>query len=211
MKKTTILIADDHPLVRQAIKNIFRKNSYISFLGEANNGCELMELIKESIPDIVIVDLEMPEMNGYDTILEIHTKYPAVKIIAFSGFLDSVNQQRAIKMGASATICKTESTDVFITAFEAIIEGENFHSNASSDIYIKSLKDYNYSLLTPREKQVLNLIAEGKTSKQISNIYNISQWTVDKHRSNIQEKLEVKTLAEMIRYAIRRSEIIELK
>ena len=209
MKKITVLIADDHPMVREAIKNTFRNNSHVNFLGEDNNGIELIKLIEKSIPEVAFIDLEMPEMNGYDTILELHTKYPEIKSIALSGFLDSVNQQRAISMGALATICKTENTDVFIKAFEAVVDGRNFHSKVSSTFYIEPLKNDKYSLLTLREKQILNLIAKGKTSKQISDTYSISQWTVDKHRSNIKKKLEIKTLAEMIRYAIERNEVSE--
>jgi len=207
MKKIAVLIADDHPMVREAIKIILRKNSQINFCGEADNGIESIKLIEKFIPDVAIIDLEMPKMNGYDTILELHTKYPEIKTIAFSGFLDLASQKRAISMGAFATISKSEVPDVFIKAFEAVIEGKNFHSKVSSNFHIEALKHNKYSLLTLREQQILNLIAEGKTSKEIGHIHNISQWTVDKHRSNIKIKLEIKNLAEMIRYAIENSEV----
>lgn len=202
MKKIALLIADDHPIVRRAVKRIFRKNSEITFCGEANNGFEVMDLIEKAVPDIAIIDLEMPGMNCYDTILALHTKYPGIKTIAYSGFLDLKNQQRAIEMGAVATISKTEPMDVFLGAFQAIIEGKSFHSDVMINPEPDSGKNDTYTLLTLREKQILNLIGKGKTSKQIGSFIGISKWTVDKHRSNIKEKLGITNLAELIRYAI---------
>lgn len=204
MKKIAVMIADDHPIVRKAIIAFFKNSPHIVFSGEADNGFELIELIKKSLPDIAIIDLEMPEMNGYDTILELRTNYPEIKTIAFTGFLDSINQQRAIELGAFSTVSKTESIAILIRAVEMVIEGKTFHSKMISNLYEESTTNDKYSLLTQREKQVLNLIAEGKTSKQISQNYNISKWTVDKHRSNIKEKLEIRNFADMVRYAIKR-------
>jgi DNA-binding NarL/FixJ family response regulator len=204
MKKIAVMIADDHPIVRKAIIAFFKNSPHIVFSGEADNGFELIELIKKSLPDIAIIDLEMPEMNGYDTILELRTNYPEIKTIAFTGFLDSINQQRAIELGAFSTVSKTESIAILIRAVEMVIEGKTFHSKMISNLYEGSTTNDKYSLLTQREKQVLNLIAEGKTSKQISQNYNISKWTVDKHRSNIKEKLEIRNFADMVRYAIKR-------
>lgn len=201
MENIAVVIADDHPLIRQAVKNTFKKNRKIEFSGEANNGIELLELIKKSVPDIAIIDLEMPKMNGYETILQLHTLYPAIKSIAFSGFLDTANQQRAIEMGAFASISKAETSEDFIKALDAIIKGEKYHSNVSQEFYVRP-SDEDKAGLTLREKQILSLIAEGKTSKQIGEAYNISQWTVNKHRSNIRVKLGHTNMAEMVRYAI---------
>ncbi len=207
MKTIAVVIADDHPLVRKAVKNTFRNNKEIQFLGEADNGIELLGLMEKTVPDIAIVDLEMPEMDGYDTIFELHTLYPEIKIIAFSGFLNTANQQRAIEMGACASISKTETSGDFIKALEAVIQGKNYHTDVSCSYYVDPPEDKKEGVLTLREKQILSLIAQGKTSKQIGEVYNISQWTVDKHRSNIRAKLGHKSLAETVRYAIERGYI----
>lgn len=206
MKEQKVAIADDHPMVRRALKNAFQGHPYLRITGEANDGDELMELIDKSPTDIAIIDLEMPNRNGYDTILDCHTQYPGVKTIAFSGFLDSINQQRAINLGAFSTISKTESINDFVAAVEITASGQPFHSKVEKFRTISQIERSKSNLLTLREKQILHLIAEGKTSKQISEFYHISQWTVDKHRANIKEKLGIKTLAEMIRYALGSSE-----
>lgn len=202
MKTISIFIADDHPMIRSAIKNILRKKDKLRILGEANNGIELLALVKKTVPDIAIIDLEMPKMNGYETISKLHTIYPEIKIIAFSGFLNKDNQQQAIKRGADATISKAESSRTLIAALETVMQDGKYHSNVSSSFYTKPLEDKKDALLTRREKQVLTLIAQGKTSKQISEVYNISRWTVDKHRANIRKKLKLNSLSGMVRYAI---------
>ncbi|WP_299977245.1 response regulator transcription factor [Desulfobacula sp.] len=202
MKTISIVIADDHPVIRNAIKNILKGKDKFRIFGEANNGIELLALVKKIVPDIAIIDLEMPKMNGYETISKLHTIYPGIKIIAFSGFLNADNQQKAIKTGADSTISKADSSKTLIAALEAVMQGEKYHSNVSSSFYVKPLEDKNDALLTLREKQILSSIAEGKTSKQISEAYNISHWTVDKHRANIREKLKINNLSEMVRYAI---------
>ncbi len=201
METIAVVIADDHPLIRQAVKNAFKNDRRIKFSGEANNGIELLELIEKSVPDIAIIDLEMPKMDGYETILQLHTLHPTIKAIVFSGFLNTANQQRAIEMGAFASISKTETNEYFIKALDAIIRGERYHSDVSQEFYAAP-SDENKAGLTLREKQILSLIAEGKTSKQIGKAYNISQWTVNKHRSNIRVKLGHTNMAEMVRYAI---------
>lgn len=196
------MIADDHPLVRKAIKQSFRHHRQVEFLGEAGDGIELLELMAEKKPDIAIVDLEMPKMDGYAAILKLHDLYPETRIIVFSGFLNEVNQQRVIEMGARASICKTESSMAFVRALEAVIGGEQYHSDVTCGHYVDPPDNLRDEVLTLREQQILCLIAEGKTSRQIGEAFNISQWTVDKHRSNIRSKLGHKSLAETVRYAI---------
>lgn len=202
METIAVVIADDHPLIRRAVKNTLKNNSKIKISGEANNGVELLKLMETSIPDIAIIDLEMPKMNGYETILQIHTLYPQTKAIAFSGFLNTANQQRAIEMGAFASISKTETSQDFINALDAVIRGEEYHSNVLTAFHPTPPDREKTASLTLREKQILSLVAEGRTSRQIGETFNISPWTVNKHRSNIRTKLGQISLAEMIRYAI---------
>lgn len=202
MNKIAVVIADDHPIIRRAIRKALRNNDALEFLEDANDGLELMALVKNIVPDIAIIDLGMPRMDGYETIQTLHSQYPEVKIIAFSGFLTQTNQKRAIEMGASATICKTESFQKLIMAFETVINGGTYHSDVGFDISSISLEGKKNMALTLREQQILTLITQGKTSMQISMEYNISKWTVDKHRANIKDKLGLNNLAEMVRYAI---------
>tara|TARA_B100000614_G_scaffold255937_1_gene273683 strand:+ start:61 stop:771 length:711 start_codon:yes stop_codon:yes gene_type:complete len=207
MKTVSVVIADDHPLVRKAIKQSFRHKPEVAFTGEAGDGIELLNLIAEKRPDIAIIDLEMPKMDGYKAILKLHTLYPETKTIAFSGFLNDANQKRAIEMGAHASISKNESTQAFVQALEAVVAGEQYHSDVSCTHYVEPPRNNSDGVLTLREKQILSLIAEGKTSRQIGKTFNISQWTVDKHRSNIRTKLGHSSLAETVRYAIERGYI----
>jgi len=211
MDTIAVVIADDHPLIREAVKNTLKDNNKIQFSGEANNGIELLELLKTTVPDIAFIDLEMPKMDGYETILQLHNLYPETKTIAFSGFLNAANQKRAIEMGAFASISKTEPNECLVKALEGIIKGEPYHSNVSSGFYIEPATDKQDAVLTLRQQQILSLIAEGKTSKQIGEAYNISQWTVNKHRSNIRLKLGHTSMAEMVRYAIEHGYIKQKK
>ncbi|MFO7749236.1 MAG: response regulator transcription factor [Desulfobacteraceae bacterium] len=202
MKIVAVLIADDHPLIIDAVKNIFKDKKEIEIIGEASNGGDLLRLVETTVPDIAIVDLEMPGMNGYDTILKIHTLYPQVKTIAFSGFLNDDNQQRAINMGACGSISKGQSREEFIKAFEAVVWGNPFHTRDTAGFYVDPPCTEKTSKLTMREQQILMHIAQGKTSREISEVYTISPWTVAKHRSNIKEKMGFRHLAEMVKYAI---------
>lgn len=201
MKKFTLVIADDHPIIRKAIKNTLSKKKQFQIIGEANNGLELLKLAEKTAPDIAIIDLEMPTMKGYETIKELRAACPDIKTIAFSGFLTETNQDHAIQMGADSTLCKTESSRSLLDALEAVVNGKSYHSNVSVDNETPDAKG-SEDALTLREKQILTLIATGKTSIQISQECNISKWTVDKHRANIKEKLGLSTLAEMVRYAL---------
>ena len=203
MKIVAVLIADDHPLIRDAVKRLFKDTKEIDIVGEASNGVDLLRLVETTVPDIAIVDLEMPGMDGYETILKLHTLYPGVKTIAFSGFLNDDNQQRAINMGAWGSISKGEPPAEFIRAFEAVVRGDPFHSRDTSGFYVEPPGEKeSLKLLTMREKQILMHIAQGKTSRQIGDIFTISPWTVAKHRSNIKEKLGFKNFAEIVRFAI---------
>ncbi len=202
MENFTIVIADDHPMMRKAVRRIIEDSVEMELIGEANNGIELLELVKSKKPDLAIIDLEMPLKNGYETISELTSAFPDIKTIAFSGFLNANNQQHAIKMGADATVSKTDPCENLIKALHTVMQGKNYHSSVNGCFFIPPLQDQDDSMLTLREKQILALIAQGKTSKQISGTYNISQWTVDKHRSNIREKMGFRNLAEMVRYAL---------
>jgi DNA-binding NarL/FixJ family response regulator len=154
--KIKIMIVDDHPFVRIAFKQIFREDSNILFSGESDNGLDFIELVKNSTPDIAIIDLQLPGMSGHDVISQIHNEYPEVKIIAFSAFFDLTNQNKAIKNGAFATISKTEPKKAVREAILGVIEGKSFHSKAVTFFdHGKESNEDNLELLSTREKQIL--------------------------------------------------------
>ena len=196
-KEIKIIIADDHPFVRSCFATAVRRHTKITFLEEADNGIDLLKRIEEQPPDLAVIDLAMPKKDGYDAISEIHTKYPQVKIIAFSGFLTPENQHRAISLGAHSSISKTETTKAIGHAIKCILEGEHYHTDVSSVLDIQPAANVSIPL-TKREQQIAELVVQGKSSKEISSIFNISSLTVDKHRANIKQKLGAKNVAEMV-------------
>jgi two-component system nitrate/nitrite response regulator NarL len=150
----------------------------------------------------VVVDLKMPGFNEYDAILKIRADYPHIKIVVFSGYLTPENQQQIKEMGVNWSISKTEGTQQIITVFNSVMEGKSYHSDVSFCIDAAIFNDDTNGNLTLREKQILMLISQGKTSREIGRVLCISKATVDKHRSNIKEKLGLKNIAEMVRYAL---------
>jgi two-component system, NarL family, response regulator NreC len=201
MKKVSLVVADDHSIIRKAIVHLLTKTDF-EIIGEMNNGIELLAFVRKTVPDFAIIDLEMPKMDGYEAISKLRKKFSSIKLIAFSGFLDSHNQKQAIKMGADATVSKGDTVTTLLKALKAVQQGKNYHSDVSSIFSAKPLDDKKDTLLTLREKQILTMIANGKTSKQIGESYYISQWTVNKHRANIREKLGRNNISGIVKYAI---------
>ncbi|MFZ5573125.1 MAG: response regulator transcription factor [Thermodesulfobacteriota bacterium] len=202
MTEHTIIVADDHPIVLDALKMIFKSKDNWKVVGEARDGIELLDMLKNTRPDIVIVDLEMPRMKGCETIAEIKRLYPEIHAIVLSGFVNEKNRQRAIQAGACAIISKGDSMHHLIHAIDKVINEGHGVSKKALVSDNGQLNKQNGETLTLREKQIMALLSEGKTSKEISNLLHISQWTVNKHRSNIMEKLGLKNVIELVRYAI---------
>ncbi len=146
-----------------------------------------MESLNQTVPDLAIIDLEMPKINGYDAILKIHTMYPEIKTIIFSGFLTPETQKRVIHLGAHSTISKNETHETIIDAFRTIINGNRYHSDVSSGIDQKKFDYFQEDTLTVRENEIVDLIVKGYSSKKIADLLGISKWTVDRHRANIRK------------------------
>lgn len=200
--KISLILADDHPVIRKYLKRVFREYFDFEPFIETNNGSDLLELIDQTVPDVAIIDLAMPKINGYDAILEIHTKYPEVKTIVFSGFLTPETQHRVIQMGAHSTISKNETPEAIIDAFRTIIKGSHYHSDVSSCIDQKESDYVQDDTLTVRESEIVDLIVKGYSSKKIADILNISKWTVDRHRANIRKKMGVSNVVDLVRFAM---------
>ena len=202
MKPVTIIVADDHPMIRDVIKMQIESNCEWQIIGEAEDGVELVEMAKEMVPDVVIVDLEMPRMRGDAAIRAINDLGLGIKSIVISGFFHETNLKRVFDAGACAAVTKTAATEELTHAIEHVIDGSTYLSPKLAEILEHRKDTHTHTTLTDREKQILTLIAEGKSRKEISEMQLISPWTVDKHRSNIKTKLGFANVAEMVRYAI---------
>jgi two-component system invasion response regulator UvrY len=204
--KISMIVADDHPIIRRYLKRVLRDYFDIEPFIETNDGSELLESIDKTVPDLAVIDLAMPEINGYDAILKIHTQYPEIKTVVFSGFLTPETQQRVIQLGAHSTISKNETPDAIINAFRTIINGKRYHSDVRACMDQNDMDCFQEDSLTDRENEIVDLIVKGYSSNQISDILGISKWTVDSHRTNIRKKLGVSNVVDLVRFVLRTNE-----
>jgi len=211
MAKTTILVADDHALVREGIIALLRRHEDIEVLAEASDGKETIEKAGSLRPDIILMDIAMPGLGGLEATLEIKKTNPDIKILVLSQYDDKEYVRRLLKAKVSGYILKHAVGTDLVSAIRAVARGEFYlYSSIASSLVNEYLTDQEdaledpYERLTDREKQVLKLIVEGNTHKEIASQLNISVKTVVAHYSNIQDKLGIRSRPEMIKFAIRR-------
>jgi DNA-binding NarL/FixJ family response regulator len=212
MKKVRVLLADDHQLMRSGIRLMLEREPDMSVIGEASDGREAVTLAKSLKPDVVVMDIGMPNLNGIDAAGQMTQENPEVAIMIVSMHPDETYVLRALRAGARGYLLKDSAEADLIKAVHMVAGGKSFFSPAVSkvllDDYVRKLKrsgtDDAYDLLTPREREVLQLIAEGKSNKDIANLLNLSVYTVESHRSNLMEKLNLRGLPELILYAVRK-------
>jgi two-component system, NarL family, response regulator NreC len=212
MRKIRILLADDHQLMRSGIRLMLERESDLSVVGEASDGREAVALAKSMRPDVVVMDIGMANLNGIEAAQQVTQNRPEVAIVMLSMHSDESYVLRALKAGARGYLLKDSAEADLIKAVHAVAGGKSFFSPAVSkvllDDYVRKLKrsgaDDAYDLLTPREREVLQLVAEGKSNKDIANLLNLSVYTVESHRSNLMEKLNLRGLPELILYAVRK-------
>jgi len=210
--KITLLIVDDHEVVRQGIKQLIGNHPKIEFIGEACDGGDALAKIKELRPNVVLLDIGMPGLNGLQVANLIHTSHPDTKLIMFSMYEKEAYAHQALALGACGYLLKTASGKEIIEAIEKAHTGQYcFSPKINADI-IKTYLDPHmpeaeaqsgYDLLSNREQQVFRLVAEGFSSKRIGQLLYISPRTVDKHRSNIMKKLHITDSRELVRYALK--------
>ncbi|MBI4824623.1 MAG: response regulator transcription factor [Nitrospirae bacterium] len=216
MSKTKIIIADDHSLVREGIIALLKLYDDVEVIGEAESGKEAVEKADTLKPDIILMDIAMPGLGGMEATLEIKKRHPDIKILVLSQYDDKEYVSRFLKAGVSGYILKRAVGSDLITAIRAVAKGQSYlHPSIAQEViegYVGKHKEAvdPYELLTDREKQVLKLIAEGYTHKEIASTLGISDKTVIAHQTNISEKLDLHTKAELIKFAITRG-IIKLK
>ncbi len=210
MSKTRIIIADDHALMREGIIAFLKYHDDIEIVGEASNGLEAIEKAEKLKPDVVIMDISMPELGGIEATLEIKKRMPDAKILILTQYADKEYVSRLLKAGVSGYILKQAVGTDLISAIRAVAKGESY---LYSSIASKVISDYlgksselsvedPYEKLTDREKQVLKLIAEGHSHKEIAGLLDISAKTVIAHQTNISEKLDLHSRAALIKFAI---------
>jgi len=212
MKKMRILLADDHAVTRAGLRLLLERQPNIEVVGEAENGRELVELATTLTPDIAVVDIAMPNLNGIEATRQIVAKQPRLSVVILSMYSDETYVMRALEAGARAFLLKDSAIADLTGAVEAVSQGKAFFSPKISRIlaedYVRTLKQRNavdtYELLTPREREIIQLLAEGKTNKEVATLLNISVYTVETHRNRILQKLGLHNTAELVLYAVRK-------
>ncbi len=212
MKTTKILIVDDHEVVRDGLKNILTSLDNISIAGEAGNGEDAVKMYSSLKPDLVIMDISMPGMNGIEATRVIKEKDPDARILILTMHDNQEYLNQIIRSGAKGFILKNTDKEELLDAVKTVASGDNFFSKDISkliiDNYIRTAKEteksdaYKEVPLTKREIEILKLIASGYSNQEIANILYISYNTVDTHRKNIMHKLSIKNTAGLVRYAI---------
>lgn len=206
-----ITLADDHRLFRSGLQKILSGQGGLEVVSEAGDGLELLQQIDEFQPDLVIVDISMPNLGGIEATREIKSRNQAIKVMVLTMHKDVDYLQSAIDAGADGYMLKEDADDALFTAINTILSGKNYISPSLTSEFSDSLvkimrgeKKDSAEVLTPRETSVLKLIAQGKTSKEIGGLLFISPRTVEHHRANTMKKLGFKTLADLMKYAIKK-------
>jgi two-component system, NarL family, response regulator NreC len=212
MKKIRILLADDHTLIRAGLRLIIEQHADLSVVGEAEDGRQAVALAASLKPDVAVLDIGMPNLNGIEAAKQITEGDSGTAVVVLSMHRDETYILRALKAGVRGYLLKDSAESDLVRAIRAVAERKSFFSPAVSKVlledYMRKLKrtgaEDSYDLLTPREREVLQLVAEGKSNKEVAAILNLSVYTVETHRSNVMEKLKLKSLPELILYAVRK-------
>jgi two-component system, NarL family, response regulator NreC len=215
MKKIRILLADDHTVVRKGLRLLLESQTGFEVIADACDGRETVALAEQHLPDVVVLDVAMPILNGIEAARQISSKFPSTAIVFLSMHSDEGYVLKALKSGARAYLLKDSAEHDLIAAIKAVCEGKAFFSPAISKMlvedYVRQMRardvEDSYELLTTREREVLQLLAEGKSNKDIANLLSLSLYTIETHRSNIFQKLNLHSSAELILYAIRKGVI----
>ncbi len=211
-----IVLADDHVLVRQGLRRILAEEADLEVVGEASDGLELLELLNRIKPDLVILDIFMPNLRGIEAIHEIKKIYPDMKVLILTMNKDKEYLYLALSEGAKGYLLKEDADKELFSAIEKVRQGKTYISPFFSEEVVDDLVQigkgdakavFETDPLTIREREVLKLIAEGKSSKEIAHALFISVFTVNNHRASIMEKLNLKTATDLVKYAIRKGYI----
>ena len=205
-----IIVADDHQIVRQGLRILLEAETDMEVLAEADNGRKVLKMAQELSPDVIIMDLSMPELNGIEATRQILAEAPGVRIIALSMHSDSLFVLNMIRAGASGYLLKDCALEELVKAIRTVVNQKTYLSPGVSDIVIRDFvtgwqttSSSAFSVLSAREREVLQLMAEGKTNNQIADGLCVSVKTVEAHRKQVMNKLGIHSVAELTKYAIR--------
>jgi DNA-binding NarL/FixJ family response regulator len=216
MSKIKVLIADDHTLVRQGIRSLLALAADIEIVGEAADGRQAIEKVRQFAPDVVLMDLAMPKMGGLEATRRIRKEFPATKVIAVTQYDDSEYVVPVIEAGARGFVTKMASPLELASAIQAVYRGDSFLSPSAAAILVEECqlktdaegeKD-SLQLLTDRERETLKLIAEGHTAREVAEVLVVSPKTVEWYKTNLMRKLGLHNTADLIKYAIRKRVVI---
>jgi two-component system, NarL family, response regulator NreC len=212
MPPIRILLADDHTMVRDGLRALLDRQPDLEIVAEASDGRECIQLAEEHLPDVVMMDIAMPKMNGIEATRRILAANPAVSVVILSMHQDESYILQSLKAGAKGYLLKDSAREDVLGAIRAVAQGRPFLSSKVSrmlredhieQLHSKGLDD-SYELLTDREREILQLLAEGRANKEVANLLNISPTTVETHRGHILRKLSLHGTADLILYAVRK-------
>ncbi len=209
-KKYTVLLADDHVLIRHGIKNIIKRNNDLEVIGEVSNGEELMEFLKTGVPDLIILDISMPKISGSEAVSLVKKKYPRVKVLMLTMHKNKQFFYHSMSSGADGYLMKDDSDEELLLAISKVQNGKTYISPILSDDFaadvIKAHRNHQatpFQGLTAREYEVLQLVVEGYTSKDVAEKLCLSPRTIDHHRSKLLKKFNLRNSADLVSFAVR--------
>ena len=212
MPATRVIIADDHPLIRSGLRSLLERDGEFQVVAEAADGYEAIELAVAYKPDVLLLDLGMPRLSGTAAAQHISSKLPGTRIVIISMHSDEAYVLRALKAGAKGYLLKASPEADVLAAVRAVAAGNAYFSPAITKLlvqeYVAEVRrrgvEDSYDLLSLREKEIMRLLVEGKTNREIAELIHVSVATVETHRNNVFQKLQVHNLAELILYAVRK-------
>lgn len=202
-----ILLTEDHDVMRSALRSLLDSNEEFTVVGEAGNGREMMGLIESAAPDVVIMDINMPELNGIEATRQLCTKYPHVKVLGLSVHMKGRMVSEILNAGASGYVPKSSAAQELLTAIRTVMTGKMYVSPEVLGDFVETRTraatgESAFTKLTEREREVLQLLAEGNSTKEIADKLCLSIPTIHTHRQHIMQKLKARGIADLVRYAI---------
>jgi two-component system, NarL family, response regulator NreC len=212
MNEIRILLADDHTVMRSGLRALLERQLDLKVVAEAGDGREAVDMAEAHLPQVAVIDIAMPKLNGIDAAHQIVTKHPEIAVVMLSMHSDEGYVLRSLKAGARGYLLKDSAEAELISAIHAVHEGKAFFSPAISKMlaedYLRQAQQRgvqdSYELLTMREREVLQLLAEGRSNKEVATLLGLSLYTVETHRANILQKLKLRGVPELIMYAVRK-------
>jgi DNA-binding NarL/FixJ family response regulator len=211
METVSILIADDHAVVRRGLRALVETHPKWKVVSEASNGREAVAMAAKARPNVAILDISMPELNGLDAASQILKASPHTRILMLTMHAAEELIEKTLGAGASGYILKSDAEKDLITAVEALMHRKTFFTHAASEVVLSHLRERSGktaapvegSRLSSREREIVQLLAEGKSNKQVAALLHISTRTVENHRAKVMEKLTLRSFSELVRYAVR--------